>query len=83
MNDQKGSHFCYVFKFHVKYDCANGNLSQNGIKKKYHTSGGEKSYKLKLAHSLQARVSLLDFSPPEVYKSHILKRTINKLLVRR
>ena len=35
--------------------------------------GGEKS---DTETSAQARVSLYDFSPPEVYKSHILKRMI-------
>ena len=38
--------------------------------------GGEKSFKEIRACAL---VSLSDFSPPLVYKSHILNRTINKL----
>ena len=38
-----------------------------------YTKGGEQSYK---ETSAQARVSLYDFSPPEVYKSHILNRMI-------
>ena len=31
--------------------------------------------------SAQAQVSLYDFSPPEVYKSHILNRSFNKLYI--
>ena len=42
------------------------------------TLGGEKSYKETCACAL---VSLSDFSPPSVYKSHILNRTMNKLYV--
>ena len=59
---------------HVIYSLLNHSIQNMGFK----TSGGEKSYKETRACAL---VSLLDFSPPSVYKSHILNRTINKLYV--
>ena len=61
----------------------NGEASLKGIcgsnsQNSYISSRGEKSYKETHACAL---VSLSDFPPPSVYKSHNSNRTINKLYI--
>ena len=43
--------------------------------------GEVKKTNKEIRHAACALVSLSDFSPPSVYKSHILNRTINKLYI--